>query len=352
MNRIYIWGTGQLAKRMLKNQVNAEIIGFIETNKKEESFENKRVYCYSEIDSDYDAIVVANNFANEIYLCAQNAGFDMDKMIFIRPCVYKNILDISKFDWIESILGEKNFELYMGENGLYEKTFFEKDKALYQSLNTRKNFEIDETCLWPIIRDKFENAGIVDNYFWQDLWAAKLIYRDMPKEHFDIGSRLDGFIAHILAFGIPVKMIDIRPFPVEVEGLSTVVDDATSLSCFEDESIDSLSALCSLEHFGLGRYGDPIDPEACFKCFENIQRKMKTGGRLYIALPIGRERLEFNAHRVFYPQTIVDCFHKMQLVEFSCTADGKIEKDVDLHKYDQDKHNGNYRYGLFYFVKK
>lgn len=350
MSKIYVWGTGQLAKRLIKNQVNSEIIGFIETNKKDAVFENKKVYKYTEIKDDYDAIVVANNYSNEVYLSAKDAGINLEKMIFIRPCSYLRSED--NFEWIKSILGGKNFELYLGEHGFYEKTFFERDKQQYQLLNKRKNFDIDESCLWPIIRDKYENAGIVDNYFWQDLWAAKLIHANIPKEHYDIGSRLDGFIAHVLAFGIPVKMIDIRPFPVEVEGLTTVVDDATNLTCFPDNSIESLSALCSLEHFGLGRYGDPIDPDACFKCFQKIQEKMKIGGKLYIALPIGRERVEFNAHRVFYPQTIVDCFDKMQLVEFSCTADGKIEKDVDLHKYDQDKHNGNYRYGLFYFVKK
>ena len=67
-------------------------------------------------------------------------------------------------------------------------------------------------------------------------------------------------------------------------------------------SIDSMSALCSIEHFGLGRYGDPIDPDSCFKCFDSIQKKLRKGGQLYISLPIGRERVEFNAH----PQSYVN----------------------------------------------
>lgn len=105
------------------------------------------------------------------------------------------------------------------------------------------------------------------------------------------------------------------------------------------------------EHFGLGRYGDPIDPEACFKCFDNIQKKLKKDGMLQLSVPIGRERLKFSAHHVFYASTIVECFHELQLEEFSCTAEGKIEYGVDIHKYDEDAHNVEWRYGVFAFVK-
>ncbi len=184
------------------------------------------------------------------------------------------------------------------------------------------------------------------------MWAARLIGRTEVKRHFDIGSRIDGFIAHLLAMDIDVTLIDVRDFPWDIKGLHTVKDDATSLRQISEESIESMSALCSLEHFGLGRYGDSIDPEACFKCFIEIQKRMKKGGNLYISLPVGRERLEFNAHRVFYPETIKECFSDMELVEFSCTADGKIEYNIDLHKYDKDTHDGNYRYGMFHFIKK
>lgn len=127
------------------------------------------------------------------------------------------------------------------------------------------------------------------NYFWQDLWAARKIIKSGVKEHFDIGSRLDGFIAHLLASDIDVTMIDVREFPEKIEHMKTIVDDATKLRQIDDESIESMSALCSLEHFGLGRYGDMINPEACFQCFENMQRKLKKGGKLYLSLPIGRE---------------------------------------------------------------
>ena len=41
----------------------------------------------------------------------------------------------------------------------------------------------------------------------------------------------------------------------------------------------------------------------------------------------------------------------MKLEEFSCAAEGKIEYYVDIHKYDNDPRNGEWRYGIFRFVK-
>lgn len=349
MNKLLIWGTGNLAERFIDNQYNGEIIGFIETNKSIDIYMNKPVYDSRELPEEYDYIIIANSYVAEIYNWCLKLNIDISKLIFLYGvkqrigCVEQSIL--------KEILMEKNYTAYCAEFGLTDETFIISDAKLYQKLNQRSTFAIDEQYMWPVIADKYALAGTIGNYFWQDLWAARQIIKSGIRNHFDIGSRLDGFIAHLLASGIDVTMVDIREFPGEVEHLYTVVDDATSLHQISDESIESMSALCSLEHFGLGRYGDPVDPEACFKCFDNIQKKLKKGGRLYISVPIGRERVEFNAHRIFYASTIASCFNKMHLEEFSCTSQGSIEYDVDLHKYDDDLHNGEWRYGLFSFIK-
>lgn len=349
MKKLLIWGTGKCTKKFIENGYNGEIIGFVETNKLMDSYMGKPVYDSRKMPSQYDYIIVASSYVTEIYNLVKKMNLDCSKIIFLYApkqrvgCIDDNV--------IKEILAEKNFTNYCGEFGLIEGSFIEDDIKTYTEMNQRSDFVINEKYLWPFIGEKYALAGTVGNYFWQDLWAARLVVQSGVKQHFDIGSRLDGFIAHLLASGIEVTMIDIRKFPEKVDGLHTIVDDATSLSQIPNNSIESFSALCSLEHFGLGRYGDPIDPEACFKCFENIQRKLKPGGKLYISLPVGKERLEFNAHRVFYPSTVIDCFSSLTLEEFSCTSDGKIEYGVDIHKYDNDLHNGNYRYGMFYFTK-
>lgn len=61
--------------------------------------------------------------------------------------------------------------------------------------------KFNEFRLYPILRDIDATAGTVNMYLTQDLWAAQKIYK-LPKEetHFDIGSRVDGFITHLLSF--------------------------------------------------------------------------------------------------------------------------------------------------------
>ena len=349
MKKLLIWGTGKYAKQFIANGYNAEIIGFIETNKSVDTFMQKPVYRSNEIPKEYDYIVVANSYVTEIYNLCLKLSIDISKVIFLYGV--KTRIGCTNQHILKEILLERNYTNYCAEFGLLDETFFYTDITEYQKSNKRINFDINERYMWPIISDKYAYAGSMSNYFWQDLWAAKLIIKTKVRRHFDIGSRLDGFIAHLLSANIDVTIIDVRKFPGEVENLYTIVDDATSLHQIPDESIESMSALCSLEHFGLGRYGDPVDAEACFKCFHNIQKKLQKGGRLYISLPIGRERVEFNAHRVFYASTVMECFSDLKLEEFSCTAEGTIEYNVDIHKYDNDLHNGQYRYGLFSFVK-
>lgn len=346
---IWIWGTGQIATEIINNGLDRRISGYIETRKSKDTFLGYQVISAQDIPEDYDYIIVANQFADEIYDWCVTAKLDLKRIIFLVRGSRTSYVELS--EELKDFFGKKNFTNYQAQYGVLTGTFFEKDRELYQQLNRRKNFEIQEKYLWPVIGEKYAQNGAMDNYFWQDLWAAKKIIRSGVKEHYDIGSRVDGFIAHLLAADIIVNVIDIRPFPAQVENLYTILDDATMLAQFEDDSALSMSALCSLEHFGLGRYGDSVDPEACFKCFSQIQKKVMKGGNLFISLPIGHERVEFNAHRVFYAATVIECFSQMHLEEFSCAAEGRIECNVDIHKYDMDCHNGEYRYGLFHFVK-
>lgn len=208
-------------------------------------------------------------------------------------------------------------------------------------------FELSIRRLYPCLTDARDAAGKVGQYFTQDLWAAKKIYEKRPDKHVDIGSRVDGFIGHLLVF-MHVEVIDIRPLPNPIDGLSLVVDDATALTQYPNDSVESLSSLHAVEHFGLGRYGDPVDPEGWRKAIDSIKRVIAPGGRVYFSVPVGRERLEFNAHRIFAPGTILAAFEGMRLREFSVVdAQGRLARDVEPADYS-DAYNVC---GLFEFEK-
>lgn len=269
---------------------------------------------------------------------------DANTRILITTTKPQNIIDISK----QLCAMDLQFSFYEDA----EKEILIEESLEYGKLNKRRSLDYDESKNYLIPTDRYQEAGTISSYFWQDLWAAKLIHENRVEIHYDIGSRLDGFIAHLLSFGQKVRMVDIRPLSSKIPGLDFKMEDATNLNGIEDNSIESLSALCSLEHFGLGRYGDPIDPEACFKAFHSIQKKLKKGGNLYISVPIGKEHLEYNAHRVFSPRTIIEEFEEMELVEFSSCCKEEYEEKVSLEKYENWTEYGGDRFGLFHFLKR
>jgi len=342
--KLLIWGTGKVAETVLDNGINGEIIGFLESKKTKENYAGYPVYGIDDIPGDWDYIIIASRFTDEIYQVCLEYKLDMSKVVFLKR---RSDTLYNPDKRIREVLGERNYTQYAIEFNKWENTFIEDDMETYSLLNMRSNFEINRKNLYPIIINKYRPNGGFDDYFWQDLWAARYIISSGIKEHYDIGSSVSSFIAHLLASGIRVNAIDVRPFRGECENLYSITDDATMLNQFEDDSILSLSALCSLEHFGLGRYGDPVDPEACFKCFAQIQKKLKKGGKLFISVPVGQERVEFNAHRVFYASTIVSCFDQLKLIEHSVIEDGKIRYNMDIHAYD-NLPGGT---GLFYFEK-
>jgi SAM-dependent methyltransferase len=203
--------------------------------------------------------------------------------------------------------------------------------------------------MFPVLSDFRETAGSArGHYFHQDLWAARKIFAARPPEHMDVGSRVDGFVAHVLTF-MPVRVIDIRPLQSDVEGLSFVRADATDLREVPDQSVASISSLHAVEHFGLGRYGDPVEPDAWRRAMRAMARVLAPGGRLYFSVPVGQERVEFNSHRVFAPRTVLDAFEDLELVSFAAVDDrGNL---VDPAQ-PEDFAGAYFACGLFEFTRR
>lgn len=189
--------------------------------------------------------------------------------------------------------------------------------------------------------------------------VASEIIKNKPQNHIDIGSRVDGFISHLLAGGIETSIIDIRPLKINnigfgVPKLHFIQADATNLENIDDNSINSLSSLHAVEHFGLGRYGDEVDPEAHFKAMHSLERVLAIGGTLYFSVPVSKQdKLCFNAHRIFAPLTIVNAMSKLDLVNMFLIHASKInvytKEEVFAQRYMENI--GEYDCGIFIFGK-
>ena len=209
--------------------------------------------------------------------------------------------------------------------------------------------------LVPCLHDWYEEGGATKNeYFWQDLQVARKIFAAKPEKHVDIGSRVDGFVAHVASFR-EIEVFDIRPITTSIPGVTFTQADLMSPAVDIIEYCDSLSCLHALEHFGLGRYGDPIDQKGYESGISNMARILRSGGTFYLSVPVGVERVEFNAQQVFNPNTIVSVAEKNQLLlrEFSLFSNdsGLVEMDTTFESLSTVGKN-RYGLGIFTFIKR
>lgn len=160
----------------------------------------------------------------------------------------------------------------------------------------------------PILDEWDAASSELSAYFQQDLLVARWIHERKPRRHIDVGSRVDGFVGSLAVFR-EVEVLDIRPQTTPVPNVRfSQLDLMQELPEPWRGCTDSLSCLHSIEHFGLGRYGDPIDPGGHLKGLRQLMAIVEPGGRFYLSTPIGPQRVEFNAHRVFAAATLLGWF--------------------------------------------
>jgi hypothetical protein len=221
----------------------------------------------------------------------------------------------------------------------------------YISIQKNKDSTWPIYLSYPCFSDKWKSAGTLDkHYFLQDIYVSKKIYINNPKKHIDVGSRIDGFIAQISIFR-SVEIIDIRPLNFKISNVSYTQADI-SKSDFKISKSDSVSCLHTVEHIGLGRYNDPLGLNLWEIAFDNIWSIVDNGGLFYFSTPIGKQRIEFNAHRVFKPSTIINRILNGTLIEFSYIDDNGIFSEGPIDKNTIDSISSNFSYGLGIFIFK
>src|SRR3989339_775180 len=157
--------------------------------------------------------------------------------------------------------------------------FFVRNLYDYSLKNKDRRFSFKWRDAFFTSYDRFQHAGIAGgHYFFQDLWAASILYKRNVAQHVDVGSRTDGFVAHLLPF-CHVTYVDLRKIESNIPNL--IIRQGSLLDLpFEDASIESLSCLHVIEHVVLGRYGDGVDPEGYLKAARELSRVLTPGGVL------------------------------------------------------------------------
>jgi SAM-dependent methyltransferase len=204
---------------------------------------------------------------------------------------------------------------------------------------------------YPCMEDRYDKSGVSSgHYFHQDLLIARKIYINKPVKHVDIGSRIDGFVAHVASFR-EIEVFDIREFTGVITNINFRRLDIMDRDFVLSHYCDSISCLHALEHFGLGRYGDKVDYYGHLIGWENIYKMLKKGGKFYFSVPIGVQRIEFNAHRVFSLKYIMNNMigSRYKIDSFSYVNDkGDLVRDAALDE-ESVKNSFSLHYGCGIF---
>lgn len=257
------------------------------------------------------------------------------------------------------------FKVLLRYCGFYPNEFSGNIKGLKYWINDRKDLKrqirdghYQDFVLKtrPQLLDRFDDAGIMKGaYFHQDLLVAQKIFKNKPENHIDIGSRTDGFVAHVASFR-KIKVFDIRKLDSVVENVEFEQRDIMQYYPDLENSCDSISSLHAIEHFGLGRYGDSVNYNGHLLALNHIYKYLKKGGIFYFSVPIGKiQRIEFNAHRIFSIDYLLQYFeNKYDICSFSYVDDaGDLHKDITLTKDTiASSFNLSYGCGIFELQKK
>lgn len=206
--------------------------------------------------------------------------------------------------------------------------------------------------IYPFFDNYNSDAKEFENQlFHADLLISQYIYQKKPLNHLDIGSRIDGLVAHVASYRkldvMDIRNVNIKPH----KNINFIKKDLIKIQNFDKEKkYDSISSIGVIGHIGLGRYGDEIDPNGHVKAIKNICNLTIESGLIYILVPVGKKGVEFNSHRVLDPKEIINYFkeNNCELLEFNLVNDfGNLETNCDINNSE----NLNFGGGIFIFKK-
>ncbi len=220
----------------------------------------------------------------------------------------------------------------------YSRNFFLLKKSIKTNNFINKKSSIDLFGFpLPILNEFNSSAGNSSgDYFHQDLLVANFVFKKKPKVHLDIGSRVDGFITHLLSFEQKTVLGDIRPLKISNPNLSFVFIDLTQkLDSNATVNYQSISCLHAIEHMGLGRYGDPINACGHYMAISNLSKILADDGDLYLSFPIGKKsRIEYNAHRII---SLKECKYLFEINKLNVKSFAYVDEKGSLVRVCQNE---------------
>jgi len=232
---------------------------------------------------------------------------------------------------------------------LFKYLNFISEYVRFKRLDTSNRFKINWGNKYPCLDDKTKETLFDRHYIYHTAWAARILSKTKPIRHVDISSSL--YFSSIVSAFIPVDFYDYRPPELKLNNLTVGRADLLLLP-FKSESISSLSCMHTVEHVGLGRYGDQLDPEGDLKAIKELIRVLSPSGSLLFVVPIGRKpKIMFNAHRIYTYEQISKYFSQLKLKEFTLIPEKEEDGSLIINPPNKILVKQSYACGCFWFTK-
>jgi hypothetical protein len=127
-----------------------------------------------------------------------------------------------------------------------------------------------------------------------------------------MGSRCPWFEAMSLVHGAKPTTIDYNRIVSKDERLSTKTVEEFEMN---PEVFSYAISISSIEHSGLGRYGDALDPDGDIKSMKWLKTVVRKGGILFLSVPVSKDEVCFNDYRQYGPARLPKLINDWRLIK-------------------------------------
>lgn len=177
------------------------------------------------------------------------------------------------------------------------------------------------------------NKKEVNYYLETDSWLYEALekYPILGKDVVIIGSVTPWYESIVCAYGG-------RPTTIDYNKIETDDDRIMVLTVEEfdknPKKFDVLLSISSIEHDGLGRYGDRINPDGDLAFMAQAKQKfLKEGGHMILAVPVGRDCVVWNAHRIYGRRRLPLLLEKWDIVEIFGFNERELNGNLGNYSY-------------------
>jgi len=91
---------------------------------------------------------------------------------------------------------------------------------------------------------------------------------------------------------------------------------------------DALLCISSIEHDGLTRYGDPLNPNGDLVAMHKLKSYLKPEGNLFLTCPVGIDSVIWNYHRIYGRARLDLLLSGWNIIDTFGFSDSNLDRDV------------------------